>query len=116
MRDEYGGAMSNFKKKIYRSKAYMQFVRESKCVVTGTTPCDPHHALSSYKGLKQTDLTCIPLSHLKHDELGTTGRNTFAAKNKIYYEREIIKSLMKYICKLEGNNPEEYDWGIRINQ
>lgn len=106
----------NFKKKQYRSEKYMKFVRDLPCVVCGTMPCDPHHTTKAGMSIKATDLSCIPVCRIHHDEFNAVGSGprTFEAKHNINIKTELIKTLMKYICSRDGEVLEDYDWNIRL--
>lgn len=107
--------LNNWKKTIYRSKRYMSFIRIQECVISGCKlkQCDPHHTYTAGKSLKATDLCCIPLCRQHHHEIGSIGRESFENKYNVDISRELIKCLMKYICYMEGDKYDKYDWMIR---
>jgi len=86
----------------------MGFIRQQPCAVTLSSPCDPHHAITGGKSVKATDLSSVPLVHSLHAELHSKGKKTFQAEHNIDMKDAMILNLMKYICLLEGNDPEEY--------
>ena len=101
------------KRIIYRSERYLEFTRQQPCIVTGQVPSDPHHAVKGGgMGLKCTDLGCIPLTRLPHGEVDSRGQKSFQEHYGLDFKDALIINLMKYVCYLEGHNPDDYDWPL----
>ncbi|MBZ0158408.1 MAG: hypothetical protein K8I29_19595 [Alphaproteobacteria bacterium] len=105
--------MSLFKKKTYRSERFLEFTRRQSCLIRKTPSPDPHHLFTGGMGIKCCDLYSIPLDRLVHDELHTIGRGSFENRHGIDLTRELLIHMARYICLLEGNDPDEYDWGVK---
>ena len=87
------------KNKPHRSEDYKAFVRGLPCVVSGRTPCDPHH---TERGIpKGPDTRCIPLHHPYHVELHAIGVASFERKYGLDLQRSVIETLEKYIMAME---------------
>lgn len=67
------------------------------------------------KSIKATDLSCVPLIHPLHCELHQKGKLTFQTEHNIDLKDAMILNLMKYICLLEKNNPDDYDWPLTFD-
>ncbi len=104
------------KKTTYRSKRYMDFTRQQECPITMQSPCDPHHSITGGMGIKCTDLACIPLAHFHHSEIDSIGDETFQRRHNVDFKDILIVNLMRYICHLEGHNPDEYAWPRKLSK
>jgi hypothetical protein len=93
--------LCNFKKIIYRSTRYLQFIRQQKCIVCSSCHSEPHHIQTAGKGIKCSDLLTVPLCRFHHTECHTIGRKTFQEKHNIDFKEEVIKYMKMYIEKLE---------------
>ena len=82
-----------------RNKKYIEFIKSLRCCVCGfKSPSDPHHvSLEGHgaKGMKCSDDRAIPLCHLHHVEYHNTGRQTFATRYDLDYEK-LISYLQRY--------------------
>lgn len=98
--------MSFQKKKTYRSKKYMDFVKILECCVS--SPCfevierHPHHTETGGIGMKGSDLSCIPLCGFHHDEIHRGGKETFQYKYAIDIKDKVVEANHAYIQYLEG--------------
>lgn len=73
------------KQKPYRSKHFLQFVRNLSCLISGRRSGDneevvPHHLETGGTGTKGSDLWTVPLLHRYHQELHAIGRTAFEQK------------------------------------
>ena len=59
------------KREVLRDPAYLDYVRGLPCIITGQSPCDPHHLKMGWftKGRKPPDDWVVPLIHSEHDKL-----------------------------------------------
>ena len=106
-----------FKKTTYRSKGYMDFTRQQDSPISKKSPCDPHHIITGGMGIKNTDLCCIPLDHLsEHVEIDALGDESFQKKYNVNFRDILIVNLMRYVCHLEGNTPDEYAWPRKLSK
>lgn len=92
-------------KKIYRSKRYLKFISEQPCLIRGTMPSVPHHAIGQKgTGIKSSDYCTVPLSTEMHDKVHRLGRDTFQDRYNVNFKDEIIELLSKYVYKMEQDN------------
>lgn len=85
----------------FRSDAYLSYVRTQPCAVCGRMWSNfnnhAHHTETGGKGIKSSDLTCIPLCFAHHQMLHTIGKESFAHRYGIDYMAERLKCLVFYI-------------------
>ena len=79
-----------------RSEEYLKFIRTLPCCVCGAA-AEPHHAGRSYKGLKSSDYSCVPLCRQDHRELHHIGVLTFQKKHGVSMATEIAYALHRYV-------------------
>ena len=63
--------MSFFKDNPYRSRKYLDWIKEQPCAVTGLPADDPHHIIGVMEGgtgTKACDLLCFPVTREEHDK------------------------------------------------
>lgn len=105
-------------KETYRSKIYLDFVKELKCTVSASFAlvhaskrCQgqiiPHHTETGGVGMKGDDLSCIPLCNVHHSELHNNGVKTFSDKYSIDIQMTVTKTLQKYVMMHDGNPPDD---------
>ena len=105
------------KKKTYRSKKYMDFVKTLNCCVemyftggsykegkqrTCSEEVHAHHTGKGGVAIKPPDLNCIPLCGLHHNFIHQHGPKTLESNYNIEISLEIIKANQAYIEHLEG--------------
>ena len=92
------------KPKRYKNKAYMEYIKQQPCCVTGMmmvnqdtgqTESDPHHTAS--RGSGGSDLSCVPLLHELHQEGDKIGWKTFQMKYDIDFREVRLKLLERWI-------------------
>ena len=80
--------MTNWKPQTYRNSKYMRFIKTLPCCVCGRMPSDPHHVKEKGKGgicLKPSDLNCIPLCRLHHQEGESPGMGWHSFQRKYFW-------------------------------
>ena len=101
------------KKKTYRSKKYMDFVKGLECCVDSACRhsldgpiCDPdsipHHTETGGVGMKGSDLSCIPLCNYHHNYIHQHGKGTFQRKYDVLIIYVLNNTHQAYIEHLEG--------------
>lgn len=99
--------MNSDRQSFNRSQEYLDFIRRSRCAVTGRdSPCHAHHVRIGNTGgtsLKPSDYRAIPLSGELHTELHLVGEKSFWEKYKIDPEIEISKNLIMYALQKQIN-------------
>jgi len=65
----------------YVNEAYLNYVRQNRCVVCKTRPVDAHHVQT--RGAGGSDLTAVPLCRIHHDGIHRMGVMTFQTHFKI---------------------------------
>lgn len=76
-----------------RSKPYLAWIRRLPCLCC-LGPSEPHHCNPKGHGgeaLKASDYRCIPLCRKHHTEAHSLGKETFARRYGIDYEKVIDK-------------------------
>ena len=86
------------KPKTYRSKKYLAFIRDHRCIVCGYDQTVPHHEPlgAGGKGIKAPDSQTIPMCTGCHMYRHQIGVGFWDCKN-IDPQREIIKLLTEYM-------------------
>lgn len=84
---------------IYRSAAYLKWVRSQPCAVCGAKPCQAHHEPLGLAGMgiKCPDSHGMPLCHFCHD-----ARHHYGAEwleDRIDPKMTIIKLLTLYLSR-----------------
>ena len=92
------------KTKTFRSERYLKFIRQQPCLISGSSPCVPHHTSKSGVSLKGSDYETVPLIPELHSELHAIGQKTFQEKHNVDFSACITRLLSEYINKLEGHN------------
>ena len=100
------------KKKTYRNKRYLDFVRGLPCAVSGLKwGIHAHHwrkGQDGGMGLKPSDTRCIPLAADLHGELHQIGEVSFKMKYHIEPELEMVDNMISYLHRLlEDFEPSE---------
>ena len=85
------------KPKTYRSKKYLDFIRQKSCLFCGKKS-EPHHVSfggDRGTGIKPPDTQCVPLCRECHQRThnGNIGH--------VYFAREIIRLMTEYIGVIE---------------
>ena len=105
----------SIKKKTYRSKKYMDFVKEQYCCLSSPLSyCNgegtvAHHTETGGVGMKGSDLSCIPLCPSHHFEIHQHGKLTFALHHAIEISDVLIKTNQAYIEYLEAEIAERFE-------
>jgi len=86
-----------------RSPAYRKWLRSQPCMVTGRTPCDPHHVKlfgNGGMGIKPPDNDCVPLAHEVHMLLDSAGWSEWALFESYWYgfDRDQIRNRLRRIA------------------
>jgi len=107
VRRRWRGSLSVPKPITNRSKKYLEFIREKKCLVCQSAmQAEPHHVSipGSGRGVgkKGSDYHTIPLCRNHHRSYHYNGRESFCEDFGIHLEREIIRLNQEYIAALEG--------------
>ena len=94
------------KKKTYRSKKYMDFVKGLECCVDSPLEhCEgevvPHHTETGGVGMKGPDLSCVPLCN-KHHQGIHAGKKTFEEVYSFDFNHHVKEANQAYIEHLEG--------------
>lgn len=86
---------------MYRSPAYLAYIRSKPCVVCGNPETIAHHEPMKQggRGIKAPDTYCIPLCVRCHNDRHTIGS---AFLNSYDLKIIIIKQLTGYLELLEG--------------
>jgi len=94
-----------------RSASYLRWIRRFPCLVCAlkdeaqASRTESAHVWASSISLKSSDLTALPLCELHHRDdregMDKMGREQFALRHNIDLDREIIKSLNRFVA--EGN-------------
>ena len=97
---------------FYRSKAFLDFVRNQPCIVCGDR-AEPHHAFGKVIGKKGSDLFCVPLCRGHHNEIERLGLKGFEEKHPVCVMTASLTVMGRYIINLEnslnGGNENDYD-------
>ena len=91
------------KKKTFRSKAYLEYVRSLPCIICRMESV-PHHEIGGGISLKGSDLYAIPLCNTHHQELHSKGVKTFWKKNNLNRWEIIAETLAGYIERREDED------------
>lgn len=86
---------------MYRSPAYLDFIRTKPCLVCGNTATIAHHEPMGQAGMsiKAPDSQAVPLCNRYHRERHDKGFNTFWASVDV--KMHIIKYLTEYVNEME---------------
>lgn len=100
------------KPKTYRSDPYLSFIRNQPCALCGDKS-DAHHVDTGGTGIKCADTRTVPLCRIHHSECHTIGKETFQRKHGIDFHSIVIQCLERYVCRSQGDEPDDFDWRIR---
>ncbi len=92
---------SYFKKKTWRSKKYLAFIRSKPCLVCSHKAIAHHIRIESNAGTskKPGDYWSVPLCVVHHDEHDHLGRDSFWGKYDINIWRELFMLTKEWIKK-----------------
>jgi hypothetical protein len=92
---------------IYRSKAYLKWVRDNPCALCPAAAAQAHHEPlgENYVGGKPPDSHAIPLCSKCHGERHQYG--PVWINKQLDVKKLIIKLLTRYVRELEGKNGKE---------
>lgn len=95
---------SNFKVKPFRSRVYLDAVKELPCCNCGNQADDPHHIKGGYYGEKAPDDMTMPLCRPCHTELHHKGYRAWEELNghqvdKARETREQLSDLLERLKK-----------------
>lgn len=100
------------KKKTYRNKKYLNWLRSRPCVVTGPETEEgsviAHHVRMGNNGgigLKPSDYRCISLDAIEHRKLHDGGERRYYAYHKLNTDQLISMNLLLYIA--ETTEPDD---------
>lgn len=87
---------------MYRSPAYLAFIRKHPCMICGNTSTIAHHEPFGQAGMsiKAPDSHAVPLCDWHHRERHDKGFNTFWASTDV--KLSIIKYLTEYLNEMEN--------------
>lgn len=88
------------KPKTFRSKRYLDFIRQHSCLVCNAPHTVPHHVGlgKNMQSGKPPDSHCLPLCPKHHDEHGSGATNNrFWEEHRIDPKLEIIQLLTEYL-------------------
>lgn len=79
-----------------RDKAYLVFVRQRPCCVSGCNrQSDPHHVVTRARG--GADYTAAPLCRVHHREAHDLGQRTFEQRHRLSLWRVVAETLAAFI-------------------
>ena len=86
------------KPKTYRSKKYLAFIRDHRCIVCGYDQTVAHHEPlgAGGKGIKAADTYTVPMCHKCHMDRHNIGFSYWGERN-IDIKMQIIRLLTEYI-------------------
>lgn len=97
-----------WKVKPIRDPEYLEFIRSQPCIVCQSyPPSEPHHLQAKGhggRGRKTDDIRTLPLCHKHHYEMHFCGRETFATKYGVDYERVLLRLNLIYGVEHEPSN------------
>jgi hypothetical protein len=73
--------MAGLKTPIFRDRAYLDWLRDQPCVITGLRPCDPAHIGTLGKSIKSPDNEVLPVYHDLHSKGHNSGEMSMWRKN-----------------------------------
>ena len=91
------------KKKLARSKKYLEWIRSLPCVVTGRTDrVVAHHVTVSANrgmGLKPSDFWCLPIDWFEHQKLHANGEASYWGDLGLDPHRLASDHLFSWLCE-----------------
>ena len=88
------------KPKAYRSKKYLEYIRQQPCVICGHVDVQAHHVRkmgAGGTGIKNDDFFALPICKLHHREAHTYGHDTFFGRHGIDVYQELFKLVSGYL-------------------
>lgn len=97
-------------RELFRSKKYMQWIREQPCCVTGSHRNVVAHHVTVWSGRgmsqKPCDFWCVPLTNELHQDLHQHGEKSFWNHNKLNPHRMITKYQREFISMMTDQSFE----------
>jgi hypothetical protein len=84
----------------WQCEAYLKFIREHKCCVSGLQPVEAHHLILKSRGGQASDLFTVPLTSELHQEYHRIGHNSFVDKYNVNFEGVVITLIQSFITEL----------------
>ena len=88
----------NFKKKIFRDRSYLDYIKSLPCCNCGRE-AEPHHTQVGGTGIKGSDYRTVPMCRTCHMILHQNGKETFQKKFNVNFNERIIEYLEEYLGK-----------------
>jgi len=86
---------SYHKKKAWRSKEYLEYIREQPCLVCSNPMTQAHHVKTVGSG--GGDNWAIPLCIPCHQMIHLVGRDTFFKRHKVNSHQELFEMVSGYL-------------------
>ena len=76
---------------------YLEFIREQRCIICHSSPCEPHHVDTGGVGMKCSDYLTVPLCWTHHKEIHRIGKQTFVEKHRINLYHCISQLMVRWL-------------------
>lgn len=84
----------------WKCPAYISFLHEQPCPITGDTKVEVHHLIYKSRGGQGSDIFGMPLSKKLHEEYHALGRAKFEEKYNIDFNPFVIHYIQKFITEI----------------
>ena len=94
------------KHKPWRSKKYLDYIREQTCLICGENQTEAHHTKifnHGGKSRKPSDYWCIPLCMEHHNEIHNKGVKTFYKSYEVDIWIDLFTMVSEYLKKITDN-------------